>query len=274
MRSRESCPNCGKYVRRLRGRRFFHCTRCGWVEGLPGLRWVTHYPRRVWQRKGYARRRYWRKTKRWGKRLVLLIVLIAVVGAFAGEWGPEDNLGPAGTSNGSTGTPAQNQVDTNTKALNETRVARLVHAEINERREARGLSPLNFDTGLQTIADAHSEHMVRAGFYNHTAPNGSDMGDRYDRHGYDCRVKGNDGQYWGGAENILYTYYGTDIDTKHGKRHYDTHQELAVGMVNSWMNSTGHRENILKPAWENEGIGVAVAEENGWTKVYATQNFC
>jgi uncharacterized protein YkwD len=40
------------------------------------------------------------------------------------------------------------------------------------------------------------------------------------------------------------------------------------------MNSTGHRENILRPFWESEGIGVAIEDVNGQTRVYATQNFC
>jgi uncharacterized protein YkwD len=40
------------------------------------------------------------------------------------------------------------------------------------------------------------------------------------------------------------------------------------------MNSTGHRENILKSHWENEGIGIYIIEIDGKTRVYATQNFC
>lgn len=40
------------------------------------------------------------------------------------------------------------------------------------------------------------------------------------------------------------------------------------------MNSSGHRENILRSYWNTEGVGVAVAEEGGKTRVYATRNFC
>jgi uncharacterized protein YkwD len=50
--------------------------------------------------------------------------------------------------------------------------------------------------------------------------------------------------------------------------------DIARGLVSQWMNSTGHRENILRPFWESEGIGVAIEDVNGKTRVYATQNFC
>lgn len=56
---------------------------------------------------------------------------------------------------------------------------------------------------------------------------------------------------------------------------YDTPEGLATGIVDSWMNSTGHRENILRPYWNGEGIGIEIVETgDGMTKVWATQNFC
>lgn len=42
-------------------------------------------------------------------------------------------------------------------------------------------------------------------------------------------------------------------------------------IVDGWMNSTGHRENILNPDYEASGTGVFITE-NG--SVYATQEFC
>ena len=50
-----------------------------------------------------------------------------------------------------------------------------------------------------------------------------------------------------------------------------TLEGLAQKAVNGWMNSKGHRENILKASYDRTGIGVAVAEDG---KVYFTQNFC
>lgn len=41
---RGSCPNCGRYIRKLRGERITRCKRCEWKPGLPILRFLTHYP--------------------------------------------------------------------------------------------------------------------------------------------------------------------------------------------------------------------------------------
>ena len=50
-----------------------------------------------------------------------------------------------------------------------------------------------------------------------------------------------------------------------------TPNELAESAVQGWMNSPGHRQNILTPHWRSEGIGVAVSNDG---KVLATQDFC
>jgi uncharacterized protein YkwD len=45
---------------------------------------------------------------------------------------------------------------------------------------------------------------------------------------------------------------------------------LATETVNGWMNSPGHRINILTPHFQSEGIGVSISGN----QVYLTQNFC
>ena len=54
-------------------------------------------------------------------------------------------------------------------------------------------------------------------------------------------------------------------------------REMARGLVDQWMDSPGHRANMLKPSYRWIGIGAAVhtTEEYGYIveKVYATQNF-
>ena len=49
-------------------------------------------------------------------------------------------------------------------------------------------------------------------------------------------------------------------------------EAIATQFVDMWMNSDGHRQNILTERWNNEGIGVYYDSEDG--EVYATQNFC
>ena len=41
-RNKGTCPNCQSYVRRFEDDRFLTCHRCGWVVGLPVLRWLRY----------------------------------------------------------------------------------------------------------------------------------------------------------------------------------------------------------------------------------------
>ena len=58
---------------------------------------------------------------------------------------------------------------------------------------------------------------------------------------------------------------------------HGTNEDVAVALVASWMDSDGHRENLLTPRFRRTGIGVAidVGKKYGYVSetVYATQNF-
>lgn len=161
--------------------------------------------------------------------------------------------------------------DTPLSELDRGRVEKLVHRYVNERRAAHDLETLAFDTELREIARYHSEDMAENDYFSHVSPSGETMSDRYDKFGYDCRAYTSENTYYTGAENIAYTYYDTDVRTENGTERYTNADELARGIVRGWMNSQGHRENILTAAWNNEGIGIAITSGG---KVYATQNFC
>ncbi|MCT9096663.1 CAP domain-containing protein [Haloarchaeobius sp. HME9146] len=217
--------------------------------------------------------------------LSLVLVLIVVAGGQAAGYvdlAPDRPAEPATDAPTSTPTatspPTQTTTATTTPAPTPTQTTtsgesgvdageleRLVHQAVNDRRTDRGLSPLTHQPGLREIARYHSRDMSREGYFAHTAPDGETMGDRYDRFGYDCRVDRGDGYYATGAENIYKTQFG-------GTGYSEA--ALADRVVDGWMNSDGHRENILQDYWQNEGIGVAVVEEDGMTTVYVTQNFC
>jgi uncharacterized protein YkwD len=161
--------------------------------------------------------------------------------------------------------------DTPLSDLDRGRVERRVHHHVNQRRADHGLAELEFDTDLREIARYHSEDMATNDYFSHTSPSGETMSDRYDEFGYDCRADAGDGTYYTGSENIAYTYYDRRVQTDDGVVRYTNADELAQGIVTGWMNSRGHRENILTEAWDDEGIGIVVTGEG---KVYATQNFC
>lgn len=161
--------------------------------------------------------------------------------------------------------------------LNETRIETLVHEEINGRRQNHSLRPLDHDPLLAQIARYHSRDMAQRDYYAHTGPNGETIQDRYQKHDYSCRVPISDTRYATGAENINLVTAHVDVRRPSDGTvvSYDNNREIAEGLVNQWMNSTGHRKNILKPYWQNEGIGVNITtNDEGDTVVYATQNFC
>ncbi|MFC7047306.1 CAP domain-containing protein [Halobacteriaceae archaeon GCM10025711] len=268
---------------------------------LLGFLWtVLLYPVRLLLGLLQAIKRWLQRILGWGRRnFIFLIGILVVVGALI-AFGPlsattvvpgpmgediDSTLKAAGSSlqtpGNATTTAANDQTKTTQQAassgeLNRAVIEQAVHENINERRASHGLSRLDYDTGLQEIARYHSRDMAENAYFAHTSPGGETMSDRYDTFGYSCRVPVDDNRYSTGAENIAYTYFEERIRTDDGgTRYYDTADEVATGLVNQWMNSSGHRENILEPYWENEGIGVYVIEDTeGHIRVYATQNFC
>ncbi len=59
--------------------------------------------------------------------------------------------------------------------------------------------------------------------------------------------------------------------TAAGAPDYLSVPDLAASIVESWMDSEGHRENILSNRYQSQGFGIHVAKPE---RVYTTQNFC
>lgn len=129
-----------------------------------------------------------------------------------------------------------------TAALIEAEVVRLSNIE----RDKTGLNSLSTDTTLAATARAHSEDMLDRDFFDHNNPDGCSSSCRATAAGYRWRMVG---------ENI-YMMSGWDL----------TPTEAAIMIVNGWMSSTGHRENLLKDGYTETGVGVIVRGE----AVYAT----
>lgn len=105
----------------------------------------------------------------------------------------------------------------------------------NRERERHGLRRFRVDPACQRAADDHARDMARRGFFSHTSPSGSTLSSRYERYGRSMRL----------AENIA---MGTHMD--------------GTEAVRSWMNSPGHRRNILDS--QLGAIGIGVAEGGGY----------
>ncbi len=152
---------------------------------------------------------------------------------------------------------------------------RKVHDLVNRERVKAGLPELGWEDALNRIARYHSEDMATRNYFNHVSPEGETFSDRYSKFGYTCSRKVGTTIYMGG-ENLLqnnvsdsYTY-----DEKTGEileYHFLTIEQLATDAVNGWMGSPEHKENILFPYFQKEGIGIYVTDSG---KVYITENFC
>ncbi|NQW22983.1 MAG: CAP domain-containing protein [SAR202 cluster bacterium] len=131
------------------------------------------------------------------------------------------------------------------------------------------LGPLAYDQRLADIAQNHSQDMASNDYFAHNNLSGQTPTDRGDTVGYTCRK--DYGSYYtvGIAENIVQTWLFSSYTTT--SRNYMTLDQIAAQAVELWMDSPGHRENILGSEYDREGIGIAVSEQE---KVYATQNFC
>ncbi len=150
-----------------------------------------------------------------------------------------------------------------------------VHELINVQREQNGLAPLTYDPFLADIARGHSWDMATRNYFEHMNPEGLLARDRGNAAGYPCIRVVKEGSYNGISENILQGYRAdasyTDASGNITSYDWKTLEEIAQIGVDGWMASPGHRENILKPRYQTEGIGVAFSADD---KIYITQNFC
>lgn len=116
-------------------------------------------------------------------------------------------------------------------------------------RESHGLPPLAWDERLAEAARMHAEDMARRNYFSHESPEGETFRDRFAKVGYTPRSIFNGKSetiVWGG-EN-LFLYAGPPEESA-----------IVKEAINGWMNSPGHRENILRREFALTGVGVAYA---------------
>ena len=153
-----------------------------------------------------------------------------------------------------------------------------IHDLINVQRTQNNLNPLSFDPQLNQISRAHSQDMANRHYFEHDTPEGLTFFDRYKQAGYVCEKRTNISQnsysIMEGGENIFQNNLYNSYETMNGiivSYDWNDMDALASSTVQGWMQSTGHRENILTAIFDSEGIGVAVSSDD---KVYITEDFC
>jgi uncharacterized protein YkwD len=150
---------------------------------------------------------------------------------------------------------------------------RRVHELINKERIKHKADALRFDKELGEIARAHSADMAKRKFFSHVNPDGRNATERGKTAGYLCQ-KVYTGYFSNGiAENIYQGHLYSRIRISGTQRSYDWYsaEELAEEAVEGWMDSPGHRKNILEKAYDRTGIGIAIDADD---KVLVTQVFC
>ncbi len=114
---------------------------------------------------------------------------------------------------------------------------------VNQERQQAGVNPLRLNPQLTTAAQGHAQDMANTGRISHTGSDGSTMRSRIDATGYRWRAIG---------ENVAMG------------------QPTAAAVMESWLNSPGHRQNLLNPTFTELGLGRA--EAGGrlyWVQVFA-----
>ncbi|AEN07118.1 SCP-like extracellular [halophilic archaeon DL31] len=134
----------------------------------------------------------------------------------------------------------------------------LVHRKMNQRRKAHGVEPLARSEKLDAIARYKSWDMAQRDYFTHDGAQGNQYGHLRKQYSADCPTIG---------QNL---HRANHTGSRVQEELHNT-EKVAKTTVNSLMNSPGHRQNILDPDYEVQGIGVFV-DENG--TVFLTQEFC
>ncbi len=109
---------------------------------------------------------------------------------------------------------------------------------VDAERKAEGMAPLKWNNELSAAALGHARDMYEEDYFSHNSKDGRNFVDRVGETQYDASPTG---------ENIAYGYTSAEA--------------VMVG----WMNSPGHRANILSQGSNEIGIGFY---ENYWVQVF------
>ena len=127
-------------------------------------------------------------------------------------------------------------------------IEQAIFTRVNAERTSRGLEPLSYNNTMQKYARIKSKDMGDRGYFAHENPEGELITAQMKRDG------------------VTYNAWGENIAYIQGNQ---SNSSLAEQFMNNWMNSQGHRENILSSNFESIGIGVYKIGNT----YYATQEF-
>ncbi|ACS99739.1 CAP domain-containing protein [Paenibacillus sp. JDR-2] len=121
-----------------------------------------------------------------------------------------------------------------------------VFALVNQAREAAGLQPLSRLEVLFEAAEAKAQDMRDNTYFDHLSPTYGTPGQMLTQFG------------------VEWTAYGENIAAG---------QRTPAAVMEAWMNSPGHRANILSPKFTQMGVGYAPGTTDSRYRTYWVQEF-
>ena len=173
--------------------------------------------------------------------LLVAIVLNLTAGCPnpAGSGGMGADLTTGGTTGG-TGTTGGGSTGGTVTTTDADRILELVNSE----RNSRGLNGLTRNSKLDAAATVHADDMRTNGFFSHTGSDGGSVSERATAAGY------------------AWTSIGENIAQG------DLTPEAVMDL---WMNSDGHRANILNDTFTELGVGINDSGSTLWVQVFGRQ---
>jgi uncharacterized protein YkwD len=174
-------------------------------------------------------------------KLILIVTIVAsVIGITASSIAPSDaqlwrRSRPASAPAQQAAQPPQNG-----------NVQQQILTLVNVERKKANLQPLTLNNQLGQAAQNHTNDMVSKSYFSHTSPSGGTMTSRVNATGY---------RYSAIGENIA------------------AGSSTANATMTQWMNSPGHRANILNPKFRELGVGFAPSNDQYryyWTQVFGS----
>lgn len=159
---------------------------------------------------------------------------------------PDNNTGSDNNTskpNNNTGSDSNNSGSTNQGSTSFAAYQQEVVNLVNKERAKYGLSALKSNSSLANVATIKSQDMVNKNYFSHTSPTYGSPFDMMKQFGISYKTAG---------ENIAMG------------------QKTPSEVVTAWMNSEGHRKNILSSSFTQIGVGVA---KNANGQLYWTQMF-
>ena len=142
---------------------------------------------------------------------------------------------------------------TNPSQINYRVLHTAMHFMVNEARAKYGKPALPYNERLEVAAYFHSKRMAEQDFFSHKNPKSASRRSTSDR----AKLAGIANPFI--AENIVYTYTSSN----------PSYLDIGDAMMESWMNSSGHKSNILSNKGQAVGCG-AYSSGKYW---YGTQVF-